>query len=91
MIPSYNPIASPSKNTGPSSLHIAVVNDDRAIRELIEEMILRSGLSQSEIARRMGVRLQSLTQYRKHTRPGVRWLTRLADVTGHKIYVEFTR
>lgn len=68
-----------------------VVADDRAIISLIEQLIAKSGLSQSEIARRLGIKLQSLNQYRFRRRPGLKWIVRLADVTGAKIYVEFPK
>ena len=68
-----------------------MVADDRAVIYLIDQLIARSGLSKSEIARRLGIKLQSLNQYSRRTRPGVIWLARLAEVCGGRVIVEFPK
>lgn len=70
---------------------MAVVADDRAIHSLIEAMITKSGLSQSEVARRLGIKIQSLAQYKRVRKPSLIWLVRLAEVTGCKVYVELPK
>jgi predicted XRE-type DNA-binding protein len=69
----------------------AVIADDRAIMSLIEQLLDRSGLPQTEIARRLGIRKQSLNQYRhlRRKRPSIQWIARLADACGARLFVEF--
>ena len=88
LIPTYLP--SEQHSTIPSNATVAVINDDRAIHALVELLIKRSGLSQADIAKRMGVKYQSLQQYRYRTRPTMLCMVRLADVVGAKIVVSFT-
>lgn len=68
-----------------------VLSDDRAIMNLIEQLLARSGMTDSEIAERLGIRRQSLTQYRylRRKRPSVAWLARLAEATGARLYLEW--
>ena len=87
MIPNNLPSSSPD----PSTRSTAVIADDRAVVYLVEQLILKSGLSQSELARRLGIRLQSLNQYRRRKRPGVIWLAKLAEVCGGRLVVEFPK
>lgn len=86
MIPLIQP-SRPDPTTGTA----AIVADDRAVVYLIDQLIAKSGLSQSELARRLGIRLQSLNQYRRRKRPGVVWLAKLAEACGGRLYVEFPK
>ncbi len=58
---------------------------------LIEEILDRAGLPQSEICRRLGIKTQSLNQYRtlRRKRPSIQWLCRLADACGARLIIEF--
>lgn len=86
MIPQILPSA-----PDPATRTAAVVADDRAVVYLIDQLILKSGLTQSEIARRLGIKLQSLNQYRRRKRPGVVWLAKLAEACGGRLYMELPR
>ena len=86
MIPPLQP-----SRSDPSSGTSAVVADDRAVVYLIDTLIARSGLSQSEIARRLGIRLQSLHQYRRRRRPGLIWFAKLASACGAELNVKFPK
>lgn len=74
----------------PASVMI-IVEDDRAIQRLIETLLDRSGLTQSELARRLGITFQSLNQYKylRRKRPSVQWFTRLAHACGARVVLEF--
>jgi hypothetical protein len=89
--PSLTPLPSTSSPPIQRSRLAVIVTDDKAIQSLIELVLDRSGLTQSEIARRLGIKLQSLNEYYRgrRRRPSVQWLARLIDVCGAKIYVEF--
>lgn len=72
--------------------HFAVVpTDDRSIMALIELILDRAGVSQAEVARRLGIRHQSLNQYRwlRRKRPSIQWISRLAQACGARIVIEF--
>ncbi len=61
-----------------------------AERELIELLIQRSGVSQAELARRLGITPQALGQYVKAKRRATfHWLVRLAQVCGARVTVDF--
>ena len=79
-----------SSRQDPTTLTAAVVPDDRAVIYLIDQLILKSGLSQSEIARRLGIKLQSLNQYRYRRRPGLIWFAKLAAVCGAEVEVRWS-
>lgn len=59
-----------------------VVCDDRAISGLLELIVARSGLSVSEIARRLGVGDEAVRQYvrGRRTKPSLSWFVRFAAV-----------
>lgn len=67
-----------------------VVCDDRAITRLLESILLRSGLTLSEAARRIGVHPSSLRQYinGRRTRPSLFWFARFTEVCGSHLVVE---
>lgn len=73
-----------------SPLHV-VLPDDRQVTALIEALISRSGLSIHEVARRLGVKRESVREYHKGKRvnPSMRWFSRLCAVCGAKLVVEF--
>ena len=70
---------------------VVVINEFRALFQLVALIVARSGMSQSEIARHLGIKVQSLNQYSKQRRmnPSVAWLSRLANLCGARIVVEW--
>jgi len=82
LLPPITLQSSPAKAT--------VINDGRSIAYLVDLLIARSGVSQKEVARRLGVAPQSLNQYRmkRRARPSAQWLARLAEVCGARLVVE---
>lgn len=80
-----------SSSFPPSHPRAVLVADDRAVASLITLLLDRSGVSQHELARRLGIRVQSLAQYKrgKRSNPSVKWLARLVEACGGKLYVEF--
>jgi len=86
------PVPLPSSAASSSSPNLAVLGQDpRSVQRLIELLIERSGTPQAELARRMGITLQSLNQYvrGRRQRPSLIWLARLAELCGARIVVEF--
>lgn len=67
-----------------------VVCDERAISKLLEILINRSGLSISEVARRMGVTTNAIRQYLhgRRNKPSLLWFVRLAAVCGAQVTLE---
>ncbi len=88
--PQYVPLPSIPSSL-PSRHAYAVINDDRAIMALIEVLLDRAGLTQAEVARRMGVTINTVNQYRwlRKKRPSIRWITRLAEACGARLVVEW--
>ena len=86
MIPNILP-----SQTDPTTRTVPVVADDRAVVYLMDQLIAKSGLTKSEIARRLGIRLQSLNQYSRRKKPGVIWLAKLAEVCGARLEVVWNR
>ena len=78
-------------NPDPTTRQAIVVADDRAVVYLIDLLIQKSGLSQSEVARRLGIKLQSLNQYRRRQRPGLIWVAKLAEACGGRVIIEFPK
>jgi DNA-binding XRE family transcriptional regulator len=61
-----------------------------AEQELIQLLITRSGVSQAELAKRLGITPQALGQYVKAKRRATfHWVVRLAQVCGARISVDF--
>lgn len=58
---------------------------------LVQVFVERAGVSQAELARRMGIKPQSFSQYlgRRRVRPSLQWMARLALVCGGRLWVEF--
>jgi len=67
------------------------VGDRKAITAAIEEIMLRSGLGTSDIARQLGINRQSIGQYKwgKRNNPTIEWMIRLVHICGGKIVIEF--
>lgn len=67
-----------------------VVGDDRAIAALLRMILDKSGLSTGEVARRLGVRRETIKQYTagRRTKPGLPFFIRLAEVCGCKVSIE---
>lgn len=68
----------------------ALVVDERAMMMLVRDMINNSGMTVTEVSKRLGIQPSSLEQYYygARTNPGVRWLVRLATICGAKLLVE---
>lgn len=84
------PLPSSTANIVTPSLAV-VGQDPRSVQRLIELLIERSGTPQAELARRMGITIQSLNQYKMGRRqsPSLAWMARLAEVCGARITIEF--
>lgn len=82
----------PSSASSPPSLpRTVVVADDRAVASLISDLIERTGVSQHELARRLGIKVQSINQYKmaKRANPSIKWLMRLIEAGGGRLVVEY--
>ena len=68
-----------------------VVLDNVAIAALVDQLLTRAGLSQAEVCRRLGIHPTSFNQYRlgRRVKPSLWWMTRLANVCGARIVIEF--
>ena len=85
LVPSAAPVASVAHRS------VTIVNDDKALNALIERLFAASGLTQTELAARLGIKLQSLHQYLRFKRrnPSVLWMVRLAESCGGHVVIEF--
>ena len=65
--------------------------DDRAVSALIDKLLDRANLSEKELAERLGVKPQTVHQYRMslRKRPSIQWLVKLASACGARITIEF--
>ena len=100
-VPSSDSLARFSPSVVPAQLQWAPAYDAQAPqelvlarkhaeRELIQLLIDRSGVSQAELARRLGITPQALGQYVKARRRATfHWLVRLAQVCGARVSVDF--
>lgn len=79
-----------SKPATPSSRLVVVVGDDRALVSLMDQLFKQSGLTQVELAERLGVRKQTINQYLNYRRcnPSVLWLMRFAEACGGRLIME---
>jgi predicted XRE-type DNA-binding protein len=87
-----NPIPLPSSYSPPPRQSILVVlDDDRAMTSLIDQLLEKAGISQAEASRRLGVSKQAVSEYKnlKRRRPSIQWLAKLVQVCGGRIIVEF--
>lgn len=87
----YAPVPLPSTSASNPASIVVVLNDPRAVTNLISQLLARSGMSQAELCRRLGIRPQSLQQYRagRRSKPSAEWLARLVQVCGGRMIVEF--
>lgn len=79
--------AYPSQNTD----LVVLLGDERAISALIDRLLDRANLDEKSLAQRLGIKQQTLHQYRmsRRKRPSIQWLVKLASACGAKIVVEF--
>lgn len=89
----FLPISPAPSYISPSPTIAVVLPDPKRVNRLVEEIIERAGMSQAEVARRLGITPQSLNQYFTHRRerPSIIWIARLAEVCGARLLVEFPR
>lgn len=85
------PMAAPSRSTGPTGRRLVVTSSRESVTNMLGLIVERSGMSQAEIARQMGIRPQSLNQYltSRRSNPAMTWLARLAEVVGARLVVEW--
>lgn len=79
-----------SSSSPPSSLSTIALADDRAIRSFVQQCIAKSGLSQAEVARRLGMRPQSVNQAVRGRvgRPSLHWIVRVVTACGGAVILE---
>ena len=67
-----------------------LICDDRAITSLLEQLSDRSGLSVTEIARRMGVKRETVRAYirGKRANPPLQWFLRFVAICGGVVDVK---
>ena len=67
-----------------------VILDDATIVALIAKVLDRSPLSVPQIAERLGVKPESIYQYKygRRTHPSLQWMIRLVEATGGRLWVE---
>jgi len=74
----------------PSGVRRILTLDSASIVEALNAALYSSGLIQAEVAKRLGIRGQSIDQYRRNVKsnPSVKWLIRYLQVCGAKLVVE---
>lgn len=68
-----------------------VVPDDSSVKHLMRLLLNRSGLSQAELARRLGVTPQCVGQYmsgRGAVRPSLSWFCNVVQTAGGRLLLE---
>lgn len=90
-IPIQPSSASRSSRGRGSRKSIVIVSDDRAVMSLIDECISKAGISQRELADRLGLKHQSVNQYRmlRRKRPSIQWISKLVTACGARLVVEW--
>lgn len=88
-LPFLMPSTASEKATLPT--RFPLLDDDQTVMTAISVLLERSGLSQSDVARALGVTAQALNQYAcgRRRRPSVTWLARLAAACGAHVILEF--
>jgi DNA-binding phage protein len=92
VLPFAPPFALKASHDQPAS-STRLILDERAIARLMGTMIRRSGISIAEIADQMGVKRSAIEKrlYGVRTNPPLKWLLKLAAVTGTEITVNFKK
>lgn len=87
--PFFAPLPSLKAPLGASPFQVVTTSDSQ-VTALIEAIISASGLSIHEVARRLGVKRESLRQYivGRRVNPSLKWLTLLGEVCGARLVVE---
>ena len=85
------PIPLPGSSSSEKASLAVVLCDNKTICVLIETILHRSGMTQAEVCRRLGISSSNFNQYRlgRRMKPSVWWLARLIDVCGGRLFVEF--
>jgi hypothetical protein len=67
----------------------AVLPDERQVYDLIQQMLDISGLTCSQVAAKMGIKRESVIQYKiRRRRPSVPWMARFCLATGARLLIE---
>ena len=89
------PVPGGRRSGGKRKAAVAVA-DPAAVKQLLRELKQRAGLSDAEVARRMGVSRQAITEVQNsfdttdHPRkPSFLWVLRYATVCGARVILEF--
>lgn len=87
------PIPSLSGPTARQATSVVLLDDENALAALIDQLLMRSGLSQREVCRRLGISESNFNQYRlkRRVKPSVWWLNRLAQVCGARLLIEWPK
>lgn len=90
-MPDIIPVPFPSSSVRDTTPLTAVTADEESIIALIDQLLNRSGLSQRELSKRIGIDERNLSQYRhfRRRRPSVWWLARLATACGARLWIEW--
>ena len=88
-LPAFSPV--PSLTPAPKQAPLVVLHDEDQVVAVIDILLERAGLTPAEASRRMGIRAQSLNQYRnlRRRRPSIGWLARLAAICGARLTIEW--
>lgn len=94
MTPFPLPTTSHLNNSGslnPVTDLTVVLGDDKAIAALIDRLLDRANLSDAELAARLGIRKNTLYQYRvgRRKRPSIQWLVKLINACGGRLMIEY--
>jgi predicted transcriptional regulator len=70
---------------------LVILDDEKALTHLINQLLDRAGLSQAEVARRLGISKQGISQYRslRRKKPSLQWFTKMVQVCGGRLSVDF--
>lgn len=83
-----NPIPSsiPQK---PAEANLAVLSEDpRGFARLLELILSRAGISQNELALRLGINGSAISNRKRIGNPTIQWLVRIVNLCGGKVWVE---
>lgn len=70
-----------------------LINDEKSLAKMFQTVVERSGLTKTEICKRLDIRENGFRDYftGKRKRPSLWWFIRLCDVCGAEITVHFPR